>query len=359
MVKKISFIILAVILALSVTACGRKSSPSSANSKYTFSSPLPSESPANETKTPESKAPESEKPAQDTMYLLTEIISYIDGAAYSRTYEYAKDGELFVERIYNADKMQINENKYDSNGNLVLEYNFDSNGDSGMPTEYTYDEKGVLKSEQRFTRDGVLVHNSLYNEYGNLSEYQQYYNTGKLSIYAEDIYDSKQYRILSTVYNDDGTVWTWHMFSHYDANGKQLSAAVDESLITEREPGLLTEYTYDSNENIIRKVEHSGSSAIRQTDSTYDVWGNAFIITVSDFSGGSLRSSDLWEIDFEYDASGNILSQTKYYNGAQFEKIVSTYDSRGNILSEEKDYDDNKTTSTRKIEYIYKNIAVG
>jgi hypothetical protein len=198
---------------------------------------------------------------------------------------------------------------YDNNGNMIkrtkdgvdvdeitYEYNSENlpirSESSNFITEYTYDEDnnvikiittkdGIIYSETNFeyennsivksthnTDDTIQVSLFEYDENSNLIKVD-YYENNELISYTESIYDDNDNTISMTNYINDVVT------SHYDnvfENDLLISQEISlrpANDLTDDFDLINLKFEYDSNGNLIRKLEKSGDSYVEVTSYEY------------------------------------------------------------------------------------------
>jgi len=350
--KKVISIFLAISVLLTCAACGGNSKQHTMSSSGGYLS-------GGNTSQPSETAEESSS-SENTMYLLTMERSFDgeDNLLSKKEHSYFWDGDVLVRILQKGDYFL--ERKVDLDGTLLSEATYSSDNPDTPDTlsEYTYDGNGVLRSKKYYS-SGVLEQDITYHENGDYLEYRQYWgNDGELSTIYKHIYDAHGYMLLDVAYNRDGSVWTWHEYSHYDEKDSLLSEELDESIAAGRIDDVLrsykAEYSYDTNGYLVYKKEDANrihkdnSYVVKETKYTNDAWGKP--LTEEVFYDGELEE----EYKYTYNSDGNILSSESVIRNHHL-KLEYTYDSYGNMLSE-------LTQSGEKLnqrnEYTYENIVV-
>lgn len=198
-------------------------------------------------------------------------------------------------------------------------YTYDENGnresmvyylpDGGIGCEIVYDSDGNILKNVLYDEDGK-EYDRTESEYvnGNMVKNTEYI-LGSITDVFEYEYDQDGGKIKTVGTNADGDTWIVSegecdgngntiAEQFYDLNGEKLS---------------YSEYKYDSNGNLLEsKSTNSDGTSYGSTEYEYDQYGNK--IKIISYNGdGTLAGTD--EYEYEYDAKGNIIKSTHYYNG--------------------------------------------
>jgi YD repeat-containing protein len=263
--------------------------------------------------------------------VLTNVLSYNgewESIKYNIVYTYYENGELESRIYYTADGNKESEDWYDLEGNSIKSVLYDEEGNEDYRAESEY-------------VDGNLVKYSMYN-LGELTEVYEYE------------YDQNGGRTRTTSSNPDGDKvilgegeWVW------DDNGGTVT---ERSYDTNGEVSIYNEYKYDSDGNLLESNANDPDGTFWGfTEYEYDQYGN---MTKSYTYDGDNTLTSQSDYEYEYDANGNVIKRTYYYNGEILEyselsangtviktmymgddgQLYTTYeaecDSKGNILKE-------------------------
>lgn len=380
--KQIVALVLAVLITLSLAACGEKEALSSETPGLQQTESLTQSSEGAEESSPPSESVESEptEPPIKTVYIKTSEKTYIDGEL-TYAYEYDSRGNLLksVDGAAGVVGGYICEYTYDENNNCLSKI-YTENGFPSDYTYYTYDQAGNLLTKDVYNAQSELHYTYRYNEKnqkieevsstldGVQSITEFFYNSdGLLARKAkrrgnktepeeiiEYTYDARGNKLTENQYSNGllvELVWTYddadrmltsfcyvsygeekhvkeYMHWAYDDHGNQVLACLNPDPNAVIPPNY--QYTYDDAGNILSRScrQKDGSYALEYAN-TYDVAGKQEK-TIYYNTDGSVQSTSV----YAYDESGNLLSVTgQSPDGSSAGKTEYTYDEAGNVLS--------------------------
>ncbi|MBR4305421.1 MAG: hypothetical protein IKT78_01075, partial [Ruminiclostridium sp.] len=187
------------------------------------------------------------------------------------------------------------------------------------------------KNISTFTEDGkplTLTNNSTsqeliwtYNENGDLTEYVVKKN-GKETSKELYTYDQDGKLVKKLEYSD-GELNCQYEYTYKDGNLVKMYYSY--VLSDQTEGSSYDEYTYDSNNNLIKKIEHFDMQTI-----TTEYSNGLTIRQLYDYAGDF---PDL-EIAYTYDGFGNLLNvHNKYSDGTEYDSEKLTYNESGKLLT--------------------------
>lgn len=245
-----------------------------------------------------------------------DVVDIVESNNGKKSYLYNKDGK----KIKEIDALGASDYYfYDKNTGLLKE----KISASGLKTQYVYDFANRIQSqiiivsanekiETQYVYDGAGQCLKVIEAYGSVNQKTTQYNydkTGRLlsiitrnnsgltESYKAYSYDESGNQIL---FNDSGLIFSYT----YDALGRRISETKDPENLK-----LKTEYRYDNNGNLTRKIDPSGNS-------TWYIYDSKNNLTYSiDSLGGVVNSI--------YDLNGRVVS--KYYYNI-FQDVTSWVD---------------------------------
>ena len=161
--------------------------------------------------------------------------------------------------IYNEKGNKIEDNFYDSDGNLsskdTYEYDekgnkieknvYDSNGRFHSKYTYKYDEKGNMIEDNVYDSNGRLYFKKTYkyDEKGNKIEENWYNSDGRLHSKYTYKYDEKGNNIEENYYNSNGRLYEKHTYKYeYDKNNNWTQRIEYKNTIPHRITEKIIEY---------------------------------------------------------------------------------------------------------------------
>ena len=380
--KQIIALVLAVLITLSLVACGEKEAlPSETPGLQQTESSTQSSEGAEESSLPsESVESEPTEPPIKTVYIKTSEKTYIDGEL-TYAYEYDSRGNLLksVDGAAGVVGGYICEYTYDENNNCLSKI-YTENGFPSSYTYYTYDAVGNMLTKDVKNAQSELHYTYRYNDKNqkieevfsgaagveSITEFS-YNSAGLLARAAtrrgtktepEDIieytYDARGNKLTENQYSNGllvELVWTYDdadrmltsfgyvnigeerilkeaMRWAYDDHGNQIMACFNPDPNATIQPEW--QYTYDAAGNILSRScwQKDGSYALEYAN-TYDVAGKQEK-TIYYNTDGSVRSTSV----YAYDETGNLLNVIgQSPDGSSAGKTEYTYDEAGNVLS--------------------------
>lgn len=234
------------------------------------------------------------------------------GESYSskRQYVYGENGLLEITDFSYGYKDQILSTTqsfaYDDFGNLIQIIH--SNDDGISIDEYTYDNKGDrIKHVYTYSNGNKRIYEWTYDIKGNLIK--------------EVRTEPESSNILSLI-----TMTTEYS---YDENNRLIKKVSNASYVMAGEFQYVYDYTYDMKGNLIKEIcinSNYGSKSIY--DYTYDVKGNLIKeVYTNDINYKEIR-------DYAYDSNGNLIKEV--YTDSEGNKNIYdyTYDANGNLIKE-------------------------
>ncbi len=344
--KKYLCWLLAAVLLLSLSACGKPSESAGTTAGNTETTPVtnPTHSATQTTGATEATQPQLPVATKTVWFWTEKRVTYADGGSvYKRT--------------------------YDDKGNLLTDTFASNDGKGGHGSSFTYDAAGKM-----------LTHDT-YDNYATGHAEFTYDDAGRKV--AETFSNSAGYFATTEyIYREDGLPAEW--IFHYNKTEDRTTYTYDDkgNLLKKQEiitingklnQEITVEYTYDVSGN---KLSETNSGGFR-SEWTYDDRGNILSCTDMD-NDGNIRNGILYEYDgqnriliqylfendpkeptekfiYEYDEAGKLT--TKYLCSPNSSKqnahsICSyTYDENGNLLSEITTKKDG--TEDSRIEYTY------
>lgn len=341
--KRYLTLALALIMAMSLTACGGDKPASDASSTT---------DPSTSTSTPiegEEQAPDESiqpvepelKTEKQTVWLqmsknefgnlmvyeydeygnlITESHSSHGQLTPENTYTYSPDGKMLTRNYHKSDG-SINSTTtytYDDQGRLIEEINMKPAAPiASEHFTYTYDDaaKTMKKTTYSSMEQGKITDEQLFelDDNGNVLRDSKINSDGSQTLQYEYTYDA-QGNVLSETDAHNGFTTT----HTYDADGKLLKTVSGNEYTT---------YTYDENGLLVDRVNGLDDGFINKDwDYTYDEAGNRTQMIVHSPDQGTATV-----YNYEYDAAGNLLHETaeKRYSeevGEVTKDIAYTYE---------------------------------
>lgn len=248
-------------------------------------------------------------------------------------YTYDKNGNVVTETSFKNDAISYT---YDDlnrplleklSGNTKISYTYDQNGDtgqlsfvdygSGNSKAYDYDILGRLKIATTTIGNEEFVINYDYNLNGELKEIV--YPDNKVVIYNFNNVG----QVNEITLNQGQSTTTLATNISYNQNGQMTHI--------ERANSVTTDYTYDPNQafRLSRILSVNASSTLQDLNYTYDAVGN--ILTLIDNANTDLKKS----ATYTYDDLNRLLSASLTYPNHPDKNYTQTfsYDSIGNMTS--------------------------
>ncbi len=239
------------------------------------------------------------------------------------SYSYDDDNKLLSESYANGDTVRY---EYDENGNLARQYH---NDDTSPYVTYSYNTDNELT--QKINSDTGLKY--VYGENNSVEVYRLSDDT-LVQSYTEDVTEADENNGIEaktdvteshfgdtysyTTKNNSISYQYGDNFLTYSAKSNDKSQTVSDSVNFNGETSLKSDYTYDDNSNITKKLLSYSKTETMSVINEYDNQ-NRIIAT------GYNNIAD----HFKYDKSGQLI-----YADNQMNSRTSTYsyDERGNIL---------------------------
>jgi len=221
------------------------------------------------------------------------------------------EGGIVSEHTY--ENIYTYEYTYDTNGNLIKEIAYDDEGNADI-VEYSYSVDGeLIKKEEQGGKTEEYTYDSAKNL---VKKTIQYLNGTESYEYTYDAEGNVTKQIWNEVMSADGSVYTQsqeYIFEYtFDSNErliKKVETIFGSSLVTPGVGIIITyEYTYDTNGNLIKECSTRGSQR-DTTEYTYDTKGNLTkkIILMEDTYREEV---DIETYEYTYDSNGNLLKET-------------------------------------------------
>lgn len=236
---------------------------------------------------------------------------------------------------YNAGGSLTNLYLYDADGNLIKQKDFTH---SEKNRDYTYDSEGKLVTIKSPTALLTYVYDTA-NPGHLIKEINQIFSLSSLSpLVTSYVYDSSD-RLISITTPTSTKTYT------YASSGDNLEK---EELVTNNPDGTTTDtwikYTYDSNGNILSKIDNTGAEVKYTYDSvSYTCQEttctapdcSTFTITPSTCSYDRLKDRTIgnFKVKVNYDSAGDSISYTRVDDAAVFTP-TQVFDSEG-LLKED------------------------
>jgi hypothetical protein len=200
---------------------------------------------------------------------------------------------------------------------------------------------GMSNGHDTIVNDSVVC---LYDVKGNKTANIYLYKGGVKSPRTEKFYYDKNNLLIRSVHNiPDMENESDRYFYGADKKRKRSVEIFDDAWAAP----FTDKKTFDKNENCILDSSFDGKKLYAVTKFAYDSLGN----TILDFSRGS-DFKDKRTYVYEYDANGNWIKQSVYFNDTLKRVYKREYDEKGNWIKEDT-YEDDKLTSTLTREITY------
>lgn len=213
----------------------------------------------------------------------------------------------------------------------------------------------LTRSYKEYAPDGNLVEERLYNENGNETKTVRYYTDGSVSSWNEYEYDSEGNRTKELYYDAEGKLESYREFSKkengievektFDADGSLLHhwefEYKDDCLAFERE--------YDADGNLMYYIEYErDANDMPAGQKKYD--GNGNLIEIEEYKfdeNGRPISRDIYKVEdgnkrleesITYSEAGFNLMHTCYYADGKVKSLKEWYEN-GNLKKSESYYE--------------------
>ena len=268
--KKLMALILAVMLLLSLVACGEETTPAGTDEK-----------PAGEASAEQN---DSQTGDLEIVYLLASV-------------------ERIPEPGYGS--LKRNTMEYDENGNqshrTTLEYEY----------TYSYDAENRLIGWKRLRKDGTVQEDRTYEYDANGREAKWSYVMGEYTFVYENTYDD-QGNLVRVVCTRNGEAFSEETYA-YDAEGR----------VTEYKGGEHLQYAYEGNRVVATIIEKNGD---QYTDSVVEYDENGNLILEEEYFEGELTN----KCTYTWGADGKLVSSTDWSSANEGERqLAYTYDENG------------------------------
>lgn len=240
-----------------------------------------------------------------------------------------KEKKVLRKEIYYLDGVEDGYKEYDETG-MSREIRPRADGCYG---EWLYDSAGKVIRTTSYLSDGSVetVWGYSYDDFGNLiSEYAE--RSGETEPYFlyqyENEYDEAGRIIKQIVHNERGYVQT--VVNKYDDAGR----LIEQNRFKEGENTYSTVNEYDEAGHLILEKEYDGDMVVYVAEYTYDEYGNETQSRwIEILDTGEISYSGGCDIEYEYDARGNILVKKEWpTHDAIYILTEYTYDEQDNLL---------------------------
>lgn len=191
----------------------------------------------------------------------------------SQITEYRKD-ELFSRCL----------REYDDEGNLIIEKSYNAQGENGTEIKYKYNRWGdLIEKVILHAQEPSIKYLYTYDRQGKLIQTLEHNISGKYKYWTTYLYNEDGNIVMRAEMFPNGLLGEIDTYS-YDKNGNNESKILRESFES------FICYEYDNEGKVIKSIEKSHSLESESTDKCDN------------------EISQAWYEEFEYDAKGNVIS---------------------------------------------------
>ena len=355
--KKVLSLCLAVLLLLSLTACGKTDLLEEANYRYGMEQLGLGNFAKAYDYFRDSTDPRAAEMLEKFVFVPTTVTrTDSKGRDAVYTYTYDERGNLLSRANKGDYSWTVKSDSettytYDEH-NRKLTYTYLSEGETQTVETYVYDNKGNVLTQTEHDVDGVLVAriDSTYDEQGNLltrhrwfseertnsSDYEIFtYDEQKRLLTRTHIDSDGEENVRTYVYEADGSyryIYDWDDFDGnyytstywYDTEDRIVKHELLNKITNEIDESYETRYDEKGNEVYHRSV-YNGKESI--TNSTYNEQGK--LLTSETTEDGELYAMSV----YTYNEAGKPLTYERMY-GVDWDRITYTYDEQNRLVTE-------------------------
>lgn len=321
--RKIIAISLALVMALSLCACGGDNTPGGGKKDETVTASLFTQVIMSQTDSDGKTSTMKGVVEYDDNYNLIGTKTYLnDKLNYEVTYDKDYNKPLLEKSYYEDDGRTYTSTEvyvYDTNGNCLERTSTHENGEKNPvnKTVCTYDANGNILTEKRY-EDGELYYefHYTYTASGKLeSETQKWNDSENWTRYTYDEHDN----ILTEQQGSGEEVGTSKTYENTYENGMLTEVKIY------RGETLDERICYDADGNKTLEIGYSDNEESYRSESTY---ANGKLVKVIVFYDGQQQSIQL----YTYDAKGNLTERSYTYGNDEPQCRVYTYNDNGNVI---------------------------